>query len=128
MAVLDVVTLPARLVEAVIALSIAAVAIENLSQRPTVTRRWVMSFAFGLVHGFGFSSALREAGLPADGLLPSLLGFNTGVELGQAFVVAVALPAMAVLRTSGYERGMVRAASIAVLVAGVALFVERALL
>jgi hypothetical protein len=128
LAVLDVVTLPARLVEAVIALSIAAVAIENLFLRPTVTRRWVLSFAFGLVHGFGFSSALREAGFPPDGLLLSLLGFNTGVELGQALVVAVALPAMAALRTSGYERGMVRTSSIAVLVAGVALFVERALL
>ena len=60
LAVLDVVVLPDRLVEAVIALSIAFVAAENLVAHPVVARRWVVSFCFGLVHGFGFSSALRE--------------------------------------------------------------------
>ena len=62
------------------------------------TRR---SFCFGLVHGFGFSAALRELGLPAQGLLLSLFSFNAGVEVGQALVVlavAVVLPVLAVLR------------------------------
>src|SRR4029079_4127899 len=59
-AVLNIVTLPDRLVEAVIALSIAFVAAENIFLNPVASRRWVVSFCFGLVHGFGFSTALRE--------------------------------------------------------------------
>ena len=128
LAVLDVVTMPARLVEAVIALSIALVAAENLVARPVVSRRWVVSFCFGLVHGFGFSSALREAGLPPDGLVRSLLGFNLGVELGQALVVAAALPLLALVRRTRWERRVIWSSSAAMLVLGVVLFVERALL
>src|SRR5438093_3798849 len=60
LAALDIVVLPDRLVEAVIALSIAFVAAENLFFKPVVARRWLVSFCFGLVHGFGFSAALRE--------------------------------------------------------------------
>jgi hypothetical protein len=78
---------PDRLVEAVIALSIAFVAAENLFLHPVVSRRWLVSFCFGLVHRFDFSSAVRELGLPTHGLLLSLFGFNAGVELGQALVV-----------------------------------------
>ena len=128
LAVLDIVVLPERLIEAVIALSIAAVAAENLLLQATVTRRWVVSFCFGLVHGFGFSTALREMGLPAHGLLLSLFGFNTGVELGQALVVAVALPVLVVVRRAGYERRLVWGSSMAILLVGLALFVERAFL
>jgi hypothetical protein len=128
LAALEVVTLPDRLVEAVIALSIAAVAAENLLGRPVLSRRWLVSFGFGLVHGFGFSSILREIGLPTQGLLLSLLGFNTGVELGQALVVAVALPALALLRHTRWEGRVIRTASLAVLIVGAALFVERTLL
>jgi hypothetical protein len=126
LAALDIVALPDRLVEAVIALSIAYVAAENLFLRPALTRRWIVSFCFGLVHGFGFSSVLRELGLPAQGLVLSLLGFNVGVEIGQALVVAVALPILTFLRRAGWERPMVRASSTAILVAGVVLFLERA--
>jgi hypothetical protein len=128
LAALDVVALPDRLVEAVIALSIAAVAAENLVATPVVGRRWLVSFCFGLVHGFGFSSALREAGRPGTGLVVALLGFNVGVELGQALVVTVALPVLALLRRSRWERRMVWSSSLAILLAGVVLFVERALL
>jgi HupE/UreJ protein len=128
LAVLNVVAMPARLVEAVIALSIALVAAENLVTRPVVSRRWVVSFCFGLVHGFGFSSALREAGLPADGLVLSLLGFNLGVELGQALVIAAALPLLALVRRSRWERRVIWGSSAAMLVLGVVLFVERTLL
>jgi len=128
LAVLDIVVLPDRLIEAVIALSIAAVAAENLFRRATVTRRWIVSFCFGLVHGFGFSAALREMGLPAHGLLLSLFGFNAGVELGQALVVAVALPALVAVRRAGYERRLVWGSSMVILLVGLVLFVERALL
>lgn len=125
LAVLEV-TLPDRLVEAVIALSIAVVAAENLVLRPVVPRRWLVSFRFGLVHGF--SSVLREIGFPTQGLVLSLLGFNAGVELGQALVVAVALPALALLRGTWWETRVVRSASAAILLVGAALFVERTIL
>src|SRR5262249_5353025 len=69
LAALDIVVLPDRLVEAVIALSIAFVAAENLFGKPVVARRWLVSFCFGLVHGFGFSAALRELGLASSGLV-----------------------------------------------------------
>ena len=68
LAALNVVTLPERLVEATIALSIAYVAAENLFMRSAVSHRWAVSFVFGLVHGFGFSNVLRELGLPKEGL------------------------------------------------------------
>ena len=128
LAVLDIVTLPGRLVEAVIALSIAAVAAENLLLRTTVTRRWVVSFGFGLVHGFGFSSALREVGLPADGVLVPLVGFNAGVELGQGLVVAVALPALLAVRRRTEGRRWIRGSSLVILLVGLVLFVERVFL
>ena len=96
--------------------------------KATVTRRWVVSFCFGLVHGFGFSTALCEMGLPAHCLLLSLFGFNTGVELGQALVVAVALPVLVVVRRAGYERRLVWGSSMVILLVGLALFVERAFL
>jgi HupE/UreJ protein len=126
LAVLNIVTLPDRLVEAVIALSIAFVAAENIFLSPVVSRRWVVSFCFGLVHGFGFASALRELGLPTHGLVLSLFGFNLGVELGQGLVVALALPLLALLRRTGWERRMVWSSSLAILLVGVVLFVERA--
>lgn len=126
LAALDIVVLPARFVEAVIALSIACVAAENLFWKPVVARRWLVSFCFGLVHGFGFSSALRELGLSSSGLVVSLFGFNAGVEIGQALVVAVALPALAWIRSTGWERRMVWSSSVAIFVVGAVLFVERA--
>jgi hypothetical protein len=93
-----------------------------------VSRRWIVSFCFGLVHGFGFASVLREMGLSAHGLLLSLFGFNAGVELGQALVVAVALPALALIRQTRWERRVVWSSSAAILLVGVVLFVERAFL
>ncbi|MGH2361183.1 MAG: HupE/UreJ family protein, partial [bacterium] len=83
-AALDLVTLPSRLVESAIALSIAYVAAENVLLRDrAASKRWLVAFIFGLVHGFGFSSVLKELGLPKEGLIWSLLGFNLGVEAGQ---------------------------------------------
>jgi len=92
--VLDVLRLPSVLVEAVIAASIAWVAAENLwARRPLSRRTWVTA-AFGLVHGCGFASVLRDIGLPTAALWPPLLGFNVGVECGQLAVIAVAVPAL----------------------------------
>ena len=128
LAVLQVVSLPDRLIEAVIAFSIAFVAAENLFRSPSVSRRWLVAFAFGLVHGFGFSSALRELGLPAHGLLLSLLGFNVGVEVGQGLVVVVCLPLLLLLRRTRWENRAVLGSSLVILLLGLVLFVERAFL
>jgi hydrogenase/urease accessory protein HupE len=126
LSVLDLVTLPARFVEPVIALSIAYVALENLlpGDRP-VSRRWLVSFLFGLVHGFGFAGALAELELPKQGLLASLLGFNLGVELGQALVIALLLPPLLWLQRFPWQRRAVTAASVLLLLAGLSLLVER---
>lgn len=128
LAVLQVVSLPDRLIEAVIALSIAFVAAENLFLSRTISRRWLVSLCFGLVHGFGFSSALRELGLPAHGLLLSLFGFNLGVEVGQALVVAACLPLLLLLHRTRWEPRAVFTSSLAILLVGLVLFVERAFL
>jgi hydrogenase/urease accessory protein HupE len=86
--------LSVRWVEPAIALSVAYVGFENLVPRAprAMSRRWVLVFGFGLVHGLGFASVLREIGLPRRGLLLSLLSFNLGVELGQLLVVGLVLP------------------------------------
>ena len=80
-------------VEATIALSIVLVASEALHRGPTLARRWpaLVAFLFGLVHGLGFAGALKEIGLPENHLLVALLTFNVGVEIGQLFVVGIAL-------------------------------------
>jgi hypothetical protein len=82
------------LIETLIALSIVYMAFENIVG-PKLQRRWAIAFAFGLVHGFGFSFILRES-LQFGGthLLTSLLSFNVGVELGQLLVILVALPVL----------------------------------
>ncbi|MBI1398067.1 MAG: hypothetical protein GC151_18995 [Betaproteobacteria bacterium] len=125
LAVLDVVSLPGPLVESVIALSIAYVAAENLLPKFAVARRWTVSFLFGLVHGFGFSSVLREIGLPKENLVLALLNFNLGVEAGQACAVLVALPLLFALRRTPWEPKVVTGISVAILLVGLALSVER---
>lgn len=85
------------LIEALIALSIVYMAFENIVGA-RFQRRWVIAFAFGLVHGFGFSFALRESMQFAGAhLMTALLSFNVGVELGQLLVVAIAVPVLSLL-------------------------------
>ena len=103
-AALGLVSLPARLVESVIAASVVMAALNNLY--PLVTRRlWMVAFGFGLVHGFGFASVLAGLGLPQDALLLALLGFNLGVEAGQLAIALAIMPIAFWLRQSWlYER------------------------
>ena len=89
LSVLQIVKLPPPLVEIGIAMTIMYVAGENLWLRDT-SGRWLLTFGFGLVHGFGFASVLRELGLPSGGMARSLLSFNLGVELGQIAIVGLA--------------------------------------
>ncbi|MDZ4660067.1 MAG: HupE/UreJ family protein [Pseudomonadota bacterium] len=84
------VSLPSKFIEAVIALSIVYTALENIFAKHLGTRRLVLVFIFGLLHGLGFAGVLSEIGLPENQFFISLLGFNVGVELGQISVLAVA--------------------------------------
>jgi HupE/UreJ protein len=86
------------LVETLIATSILYMALENIVGATSVQRRWMLAFGFGLVHGFGFSFALRETlQFAGSHLLTALLSFNVGVELGQLLVLAILVPALQAL-------------------------------
>jgi HupE / UreJ protein len=86
------------LIETAIAASILYMALENIVGSTSVQRRWAIAFAFGLVHGFGFSFALRETlQFAGSHLVTSLLAFNVGVEAGQLFVLALLIPALQLL-------------------------------
>lgn len=85
------------LIELLIALTIFYMALENIVGS-NIRRRWIITFAFGLVHGFGFSFALRESQqFAGDHLVTSLLAFNLGVEIGQLAVLILLLPLLALL-------------------------------
>ena len=91
-------------VETAIAASIVYMALENIVG-PDLRRRWVITGMFGLVHGFGFSYALKQSlQFAGSHLLVSLFSFNVGIEIGQLFVLAVTLPALALFRRIVPER------------------------
>ncbi len=86
------------LIETLIAMSILYMALENSVGASSVGRRWMVTFAFGLVHGFGFSFALRQTlQFAGSHLLTSLVSFNLGVELGQLLVLAISIPLLDLL-------------------------------
>jgi hypothetical protein len=86
------------LIETLIAMSILYMALENIVGASSVGRRWIVTFAFGLVHGFGFSFALRQTlQFAGSHLLTSLVSFNLGVELGQLLVLVVSIPLLNLL-------------------------------
>jgi hypothetical protein len=91
LASLDLVRLPSRWVESAIAVSIVYVAIEALFLKDSKSR-WKIAMAFGLVHGFGFATALKELDLAHGRMLQALVGFNLGVELGQIVILAATVP------------------------------------
>jgi len=126
LATLQVVSLPARISESAIAMSVVLAALNNLF--PIVRgKRWVVAFCFGLVHGFGFASALTDLGLPRGVLALALVGFNLGVEAGQIAVVGLFLPLAYLLRRTLFYRSFVLTGGSSAIVAVAALwFVERA--
>ena len=91
LAALGVVRVSRRIIEPAIAASVLLAAANNCA-RSSGRDRWVVAFALGLLHGFGFSSVLAELGLPQGQLLAALFGFNAGVELGQLVLVALFVP------------------------------------
>lgn len=97
LAALNIINLPSRLVESVIALSIGLAAWHNI--RPIFKGRdWVIAFVFGLFHGFGFASVMADLGFKGEFLTLSLLGFNIGVEIGQVVIIAMIFPVLFLIR------------------------------
>jgi hypothetical protein len=122
------VQIPSRIVEALIAASVVYVGVENLLRGDNAKARRLLAFGFGLIHGFGFASVLRETGIgsPTGGIALLLLSFNVGVELGQIIVVAVVLPIIWKLRTSPvFIARWAPACSAAVVLLGSFWFAER---
>lgn len=127
LAALGVLALPSRLVESAIATSVVLAALNNIY--PLVLgRRWMVAFAFGLIHGFGFASVLKDLGLPQGALLIALVGFNVGVEGGQLAIVSAFLPLAYTLRATWFYRRLVLVGgSLAISVVAGIWLVERAL-
>jgi len=118
---------PSRLVEPLIALSIVYVGCDNLLIRGGRDVRSWIAFTFGLVHGFGFASVLREMDLPSRALGWTLFSFNVGVEIGQLLVVVLVASALAALRhrSEAAGRRLAFAGSVVVVIAGTFWFVQR---
>jgi hypothetical protein len=125
LAAFDVIRLPGRLTESVIAASIIVAALNNVFPRVT-EGRWRIAFAFGLLHGFGFASVLSDMGLPQGARLVSLIAFNMGVEVGQLAVVLAVMPVAYLLRsTIFYRRGVMPWGSSAIAALALVWFVQR---
>jgi hypothetical protein len=125
LSVLDIVNPPSRWIESVIAASVVLAALNNLW--PVVSEaRWKLTFVFGLVHGFGFASALKDAGLAKGALVAPLVGFNVGVEIGQLCIVALVLPLAWLLRGTRTYRGAFAGGSVAIAAVAALWLVQRA--
>jgi len=125
LAALEIVTLSPRIVEPIIALSIAIAAFDLVV--PIFRGRiWLVVFVFGLFHGFGWATALRELGLERTNLLQPLVGFNLGVEVGQLAIVLAVFPVLwLVRRWNGYSRVVVPGAALILIGVALCWFVER---
>lgn len=125
LAALGILILPSRWVESAIATSVILVALNNLY--PILSeRRWMVAFAFGLVHGLGFANVLTDLGLPQGTLLLALVGFNLGVEVGQLAMVGVFLPLAYRIRHSWlYQHLTLQLGSLLIVILAAIWLVER---
>src|SRR5262245_395170 len=123
------VSLPAKVVEPMIALSIAYVAIENVFVSDVKPWRLALVFSFGLLHGMGFAGVLRDVGLPRPAFLTALVTFNAGVEAGQLTVIAIAAAMCACWQRDqiSYRRFVAQPASVRIAVVGLFSALQRAL-
>lgn len=131
---LGLVGLPRQPVESVIALSILFLAVETVKRKPQAPRLseripWVVAFAFGLLHGFGFAGALKEIGLPESELPTALLTFNLGVEVGQLAIVGATIGVLGLLRHAipAIEQTIIKVATYAIGIIASYWFIERTL-
>ena len=127
LASLDIITLPSQLVESIIALSIVLVAINNII--PTFRdRTWIILFLFGLFHGMGFASVMKNLPFRMSNLNQLLLCFNLGVEIGQMAIVAAVFPVIFALRKTSFYKPVVLVGGSMVMIAIAGYwFVERAM-
>jgi hydrogenase/urease accessory protein HupE len=127
-ATLSLVQISSRIVEPLIAASIVYVGVENLFRGDDPKGRWLLTFAFGLIHGFGFASVLKELGVGSNGagIAVPLVSFNLGVEVGQIAIAALVLPLIWKLRTRPvFVARWVPTCSIVVAALGAFWFVQR---
>jgi hydrogenase/urease accessory protein HupE len=124
-----VVSLPSRVVEPLIAMSVAYVGLENIATSKLTPWRPAVVFGFGLLHGMGFAGALTGLRLPRDEVIPALISFNVGIELAQLTVIAIAFFAIAFWFRDKpwYRRRLVRPASALIAATGLFWTVQRIL-
>lgn len=127
-ATLTEISLSSRIVESIIAISIAVAALDILY--PIFKSRiWLIVFAFGLFHGFGFASVLSEIGIPSNYMTHSLLAFNIGVELGQIAIVCVIFPILYLIRHGWfYHKLVLQYGALALITISLYWFIERGFL
>lgn len=122
---LGIVEFPPALVETVIAISIALAALHNL--RPVfMNREWIIAFGFGLFHGFGFAGLLSDLGLTQSRQFVSLLGFNLGIEIGQAVIILLIFPALFLARRTRAYLPAMYVGSVALIVIALTWALDRA--
>ncbi len=124
LAAFQVINLSSRVVESIIALSIALAALHNI--RPIFGKReWLIALGFGLFHGLGFASVLGEKGLNGEFMTWSLLGFNVGVELGQILIVVAFFPFLFFLRKRNTYPQIITYGSYLLIAISIYWFIER---
>ena len=131
LAAFDLVRVPEQIVEPLIAATIIYVGVENLLRLDNATGRWRLALIFGLVHGLGFATDLKEkvGGMSGEKIVVPLMSFNLGVEVGQLAVAALVLPLIWWLRSQpGLRRSLVPSCSTLVVLAGAWWLVQRTLL
>jgi len=124
LASLNIINLPSRIVESIIALSIALAALHNITEI-FKSKEWIIAFGFGLFHGFGFASVLGEKGLSGDYMVLSLLGFNVGVELGQVLIICMVFPILFLIRKQKFYPSIIKFGSIILILISIYWFIER---
>lgn len=124
LAALGFVQISSRIVESIIALSIALAAFHNI--KPVFGHReWLIALGFGLFHGLGFASVLGEKGLNGEYMTLSLLGFNVGVEVGQIFIICLIFPFLFILRKHDIYKSIIYYGSILLILISFYWFFER---
>ena len=127
MAMNDIISLPANIVEPLIALSIAYVGIENVVAKQLHKSRLLLVFLFGLLHGLGFASVLSDFGMPQDDFVIALISFNVSVEIGQLAVISLAfvILRLAFQDRHKYRQKIIVPGSLMISVVGIYWFLER---
>lgn len=129
MSMKSIIVAPSDIVEPIIALSIAFVAVENMLLKELKPWRIIVVFIFGLIHGLGFASSLNEIGLPRDKFATSILSFNIGVELGQITIILImfALIISRLGKKQWYRKAIVYPLSILIALIAIYWTIERVL-